>query len=143
MNIDCRKDRYEQTEIYWENSAIRTFPCQYRHNVSEESRAIDLSEVERNRFQEVRLRNEFSNSKSQASFRSLAAILYGSLLAGFAGCSDEAVDTIVHESAPAALIETVETFDEAPAAPSYGGNRSLVMKSGRSLPLPPAMEYDN
>lgn len=141
MNTNCRKDRYEQTEIYWENSAIRTFPCQYRHNVSEESRIIELTELERNRFQEVRLRNEFSNSKSQNSFRSLAAILFGSLLTGLAGCSDEAVDTIVHESAPAASIEVVETFDEAPAAPSNRSNQSLVMKSGRSMPLPPAMEY--
>ncbi|MGB0370651.1 MAG: hypothetical protein ACPGN3_04820 [Opitutales bacterium] len=139
MNNRCHKSKTYQTEIYWENSAIRTFPCTYRYELSDQERVISLTELEKHRFQEVRLRQEFENTKSVAGFRSLAAILFGSLMAGFTGCSEEVIEAAVHEAAPAAQAQ-VEKIEPAPAASSFGNN-DLRVKSGRSLPLPPAMEY--
>lgn len=137
MNHRCDKSKIYQSEIYWENSAIRTFPNSYRFRVSDQARVINLTELEAQRFQEVQLRKEFETSKSLSAFRSLAAILFGSLTIGFVGCSSELEEHAAQDIAPAAKVESIEP---APAASSFGNN-DLRIRSGRSLPLPPAMEY--
>ena len=141
MNTNRLNQHIEQTEIFWENTAIRTFPVEYHYDVSENDRILDLAEVDRQRFREIGLRSEFEVNKCKRSFKSLAAILFGSLMAGFSGCHSEDVTDHIIDAVPAAQVVALNeaNLEPAPASSTFGAD--LRITSGSSVPLPPAMEY--
>ena len=141
MNTNRLNQRIDQTEIYWENTAIRTFPIEYRYDVSESDRVLSLAEIERQRFQVISLRSEFDISKCQRSFKSLAAILFGSLMTGLVGCSSEDATDHIVDATPAAHIAALDVADLEPAPASSTFGADLRVTNGNSVPLPPAMEY--